>query len=96
MERFAANFSGLTPWFQNAYYVDDFYKRAIVQPLLRLSEQFAKFDRKGIDRIVNDVGAYSLAAGDWLRRFQTGVIPGYAMGIFIGVVAVLVYFVFIG
>ena len=96
VERFAANFSGLTPWLQNAYYVDDFYKRAIVQPLLRLSEQFAKFDRKGIDRIVNDVGAYSLAAGDWLRRFQTGVIPGYAMGIFIGVVAVLVYFVFIG
>ncbi len=95
VERLAGNFAWLTPWLENAYYVDEFYNRVIVQPLWRVSEWFAGFDRKGIDRVVNEVGTGSLAVSGWLRRFQTGVIPTYALGIFIGVVAVLAYFVFI-
>jgi NADH-quinone oxidoreductase subunit L len=94
VERLASNFTWLTPWLENAYYVDEFYNKAIVQPLLGLSNWFAGFDRKGIDRVVNGVGTVSMTFSNRLRSFQTGMIPMYALGIFIGVVAVLAYFVF--
>ncbi len=95
VERLAANFDWLTPWLENAYYVDEFYNKVIVQPLWSLSNWFAGFDRKGIDRVVNGVGTTSMAFSDRLRYFQAGMIPMYALGIFLGVVAVLAFFVFI-
>ena len=51
------------------------------------------FDQKIIDGAVNGVGKVTQRIGTRLRGFQTGLIRSYALGMFIGAVAVIAYFV---
>ena len=51
------------------------------------------FDQKIIDGAVNGVGKVTQRIGTRLRSFQTGLIRSYALGMFIGAVAVIAYFV---
>lgn len=94
-KRIASAFTWLTPVLEHKYYVDEFYRAVIVDPLVRLSEWFAEtMDRGGIDALVNGVGRGTLSLGEQARRLQTGSIPVYALSILIGVVIVIAYFVF--
>jgi hypothetical protein len=43
---------------------------------------------------VNAVGEVTNDAGQAVRKLQNGAIPTYAFSIFLGVVAVVLYFVF--
>ena len=73
------------------------YDRAIVRPLNAVSTWFARFfDPKIIDGAVNGVGQVCIDAGEYVRKLQNGAVPTYAFSILLGVVAVLLYFVFIG
>ena len=95
--RMAAPFKPLEPWLQNAYYVDEFYMRFIVNPLRRAATWMADvFDKKIIDGLVNGIGSVTMDLGGWTRSLQNGRIPTYALSLFIGVVAVVIYFIFIG
>ena len=51
------------------------------------------FDQKISDGAVNGVGKVTQRIGTRLRGFQTGLIRSYALGMFIGAVAVIAYFV---
>ena len=94
MQRVARGFSSLNPLLEHKWYVDDFYRTAIVNPLLTLSRWFAiVFDRRLIDGLVNGVGRLSMLTGEGARRIQNGAIPTYALSILVGVVAVVIYFV---
>ncbi len=94
VERIAQPFRGLEPVLKHAWYVDDFYKAAIVQPLRNIAAWFARtVDQQAIDGLVNGLARGSQNLGERLRYLQTGVAPIYALSIFIGVVALLVYFV---
>jgi len=93
-EKFAE--SSLYKLIQNKYYIDEFYNAVIVKPLRQLSELLYKFfDLKIIDGAVNGSGKFfdSLAA-DW-RRIQTGVIQDYAILSVAGIVAILIYILFL-
>jgi NADH-quinone oxidoreductase subunit L len=80
---------------EHKWYVDEFYMATVVRPLRALSGWFASVvDRLGIDGLVNGVGRVSLSLGEQARQLQTGAVPTYALSILIGVVAVVVYFVF--
>jgi NADH-quinone oxidoreductase subunit L len=95
--RMAAPFKPLQPWLENAYYVDEFYMRYVINPLRKASTWMANvFDKKIIDGVVNGIGHVTMDMGSWARTLQNGRIPTYALSLFIGVVAVVIYFIFIG
>ena len=77
------------------WYVDIFYDWVIVQPLRAISGWLARFfDPKVIDGAVNAVGEVIFDAGQAVRQLQNGAVPTYAFTFFLGVVAVVLYFVF--
>ncbi|MGC9332781.1 MAG: NADH-quinone oxidoreductase subunit L [Anaerolineae bacterium] len=79
------------------YYADRAYMEAIIQPLRMLGDGLADaVERRSIDRAVNGVAELVGLAGEGLRRLQTGFVRNYALAMFIGVVAVLAYFVLRG
>jgi NADH-quinone oxidoreductase subunit L len=83
------------PAIYNKWYVDRIYNFWIVQPLLALSGWFARFfDPKVIDGAVNAVGDVANDSGEAVRKLQNGAVPTYAFSIFLGVVAVVLYFIF--
>ena len=95
VDGFTAPFKVLQPHAENKWYVDEIYNALIVNPLKALSEWFAAtFDRKVIDGAINGVGALCSDAGEVLRKLQNGQVPVYALSLFAGAVAILIYFTF--
>jgi len=75
------------------YYVDELYDALFVQPLIRLSRWCARaFDLAVIDGIVNGVARLVVAWAAGMRRIQTGFVMNYALGILVGAVAVIAFF----
>jgi NADH-quinone oxidoreductase subunit L len=94
-DRLTEPFKALAPHAEKKWYVDEFYNMAIVKPILMASEWFAgTMDRLGIDALVNGTGSLSMTVGEYARRLQNGAVPTYAVSILVGVVVVVVYFVF--
>ena len=86
----ATNLSGFGKLLSNKYYVDEFYDRVIVQPVLRMSRFCWKIIDDGIiDGTVNAVGWGSKGAGWLVSMFQTGSINTYAFMLTVGVLFVL-------
>ncbi len=82
--------SGFTKVLFNKYYVDEFYDRVIVQPILRMSRFCWKVIDAGIiDGAVNAVGWGSKGVGWLVSMFQTGSINTYAFILTVGVLFVL-------
>jgi NADH-quinone oxidoreductase subunit L len=76
------------------YYVDELYDAVIVRPLLALFQWCARaFDLGLIDGIVNGIARAVAASAQVLRRVQTGFVMNYALGILLGAVAVVAFFV---
>ena len=93
-EQLATQFAGVHRLLLNKYYVDEIYDAAIVQPLKAVSTEglWRGMDVKVVDGAVNATGYVvgALAAG--LRLLQTGSVKTYAAGTFVGVVAILAYY----
>ena len=88
-------FAWLMPALDNKWYIDRVYDFLIIRPVLAVSGWFARFfDPKVIDGAVNAVGEVTNDAGQAVRKLQNGAVPTYAFSIFLGVVAVVLYFVF--
>jgi NADH-quinone oxidoreductase subunit L len=76
------------------YYVDELYDALFVQPIYRLAQWCARvFDLGVIDGIINGIGQLVTTWAMGMRRIQTGFVMNYALGILIGAVAVVAYFV---
>ncbi len=94
-EKLSKNFSALQPVLEKKWYVDEIYMAVIINPLRALSEWFAGVcDSLGIDGAVNGVGSVLLWTGGRLRYLNNGLVPTYALSIFVGVAAMVAYFVF--
>ena len=77
---------------RQAWGIDALYAGVIETPGLALSSWLAYvLDTKVIDGAVNGVGSTVRTAGARLRRVQTGYVRNYALGIGLGVVAVLAF-----
>ena len=82
--------TGLNAVLYNKYYVDEFYDRFVVQPILRASRFcWRVIDAGIIDGIVNSVGWFARGVGWAVSMFQTGSINTYAFILTIGVLFVL-------
>jgi NADH-quinone oxidoreductase subunit L len=90
----AERFSGLRRVLMNKYYVDEIYDATVVQPIRIVSEDalWKRVDVKLIDGAVNGVGETVGGMGELLRRLQNGSVRMYAASVFVGVVAILGYY----
>jgi NADH-quinone oxidoreductase subunit L len=78
----------------NKYYVDEAYTEVIVKPLRMLADFLVDaVEERGIDRAVNGLAQLIGLGGEGLRRLQTGLVRNYALAMFIGIVAVMIYFI---
>jgi NADH-quinone oxidoreductase subunit L len=93
-DRMAGQFSGVHRLLLNKYYVDEVYDATLVQPLKRTSAGllWRGVDAGFIDGTVNAVGLVVRGWSAVLRRLQTGSVRAYAMSLFMGVVAMLGYY----
>jgi NADH-quinone oxidoreductase subunit L len=93
-ESLAARFAGLHRLLLGKYYVDELYNAVIVRPIRRLSTGllWRGVDAGLIDGTVNGVGLVVRGWSAALRRFQTGSVRAYAMSFFVGVVAIVGYY----
>jgi NADH-quinone oxidoreductase subunit L len=75
-----------------AWGIDDAYSAFVGGPGRRAFAAVEWFDRTIVDGAVNGAGAIAKGAGTSLRRLQTGYVRNYALGIAIGAVALLAWF----
>ncbi len=76
--------------------VDELYDATIVNPIVEGSRQgLAPFDKKGIDGTVMGFAGGFRTLASRLRGVQTGVVQTYALGIVVGVVAVVALVLFL-
>jgi NADH-quinone oxidoreductase subunit L len=78
----------------NKYYVDELYDAAIVRPLNVISREglWRGFDMRVVDGAVNGAGYLVSGLSAVLRLVQTGSVKTYAVSTFLGVVAILAYY----
>ena len=90
----AERFGGLHRVLMNKYYVDEIYDATVVQPIRIVSEEglWKVIDVRVIDRAVNAAGETVAGFSEVLRRLQTGSVRAYAGSLFLGVVAILGYY----
>ncbi len=79
----------------NMFYVDTLYDFLFVRPAKETAQFIGQlFDPRGIDGVVNGLGALARELGGVLRRWQNGLVRSYALTVFAGVVLVVAYYVF--
>ena len=90
----ADRFRGLHRVLLNKYYVDEIYDAALVQPIRIVSQDglWQGVDVRVIDGAVNGVAGTVGGLSSELRRVQTGSVRTYAASLFVGVVAILGYY----
>ncbi len=82
--------TGFAKVLYNKYYVDEFYDRFVVRPVVSVSRFCWKVvDALVIDGIVNAVGWVARAFGWGVSMFQTGTINTYAFILTVGVLFIL-------
>jgi NADH-quinone oxidoreductase subunit L len=82
--------TGFAKVLYNKWYVDEFYDRFIVQPIVRFSRFCWKvIDATIIDGVVNAVGWVARGFGWGISMFQTGSVNTYALILTVGALVVL-------
>ena len=81
----------------DAFYVDDFYGRVLVAPGKRISEWFSgTVDPKIIDGAAHGIAHGVQSAGTRARATQTGQVRGYAAGIAVAGILLIIGFLVLG
>jgi NADH-quinone oxidoreductase subunit L len=81
----------------NAFYVDEFYGKVFVAPGKKISEWFSDtVDPKIIDGAATSVGRGVESFGDELKVVQSGHVRGYAAGVAIGGILLIIGFLVVG
>jgi NADH-quinone oxidoreductase subunit L len=77
------------------YYIDEFYEWAVIRRIVNMSTSlWEMFDARFIDGIVNGAADLVRAAGDRVRKFQGGVVGGYAFSLLVGTVLLVGYILY--
>jgi NADH-quinone oxidoreductase subunit L len=94
-EKFTSTFPGLHRAVYNKWYIDELYDFVFVNPCKSLGNLLWKgFDVLIVDGIVNGVAKLVMAFSAGLKGLQSGYIHNYALGMAVGVVAIIAFYVF--
>jgi NADH-quinone oxidoreductase subunit L len=94
----AANMAARFPWAHrvllNKYYVDELYDVTVVQPVRVVSEDglWRGMDARLVDGAVNGTGQVVGGMSAVMRLLQSGSVKAYAASTFVGVIAILAYY----
>jgi NADH-quinone oxidoreductase subunit L len=95
-QRGAVHPAVLAAWFgwirraaQQRFWLDDFFESIYRDLLLGLSRAVGWVDRYLVDGVVNLASAWTLEAGDRLRRIQSGQPQDYIYGVALGVLLII-------
>ncbi len=92
--RFVASFPGLWKAVFNKWYIDELYDAVFVNNCKRIGTFLWKgFDVRIVDGIVNGTAWVVKGIGSGLRYTQTGFLHNYAMGMVVGVVVIVGYYI---
>lgn len=80
----------------NKYFLDEFYFKTIVDPLVQFSRTFLwkVFDVKLVDGVVNGSANVIGVIGQNLRKIQTGIAQNYALLMMAGIVFIIGWLIF--
>lgn len=93
-KRLVEKYKGAYTVLLNKYYVDEFYAKIIVNPLLSLALWCWRFfDAKIIDGAANGSAFLVGWMSAIIRKLQTGYVRNYALSLVLGVVIILAYFI---
>ncbi|OGP94131.1 MAG: NADH-quinone oxidoreductase subunit L [Deltaproteobacteria bacterium RBG_16_54_18] len=93
-KRLGERLKGLYRLVFNKYYVDELYEACFVTSTKRLGTfLWREFDDGVIDRSVNLVARLMLGIAGVLRRIQSGRVQGYALGIILGAVIIILFLI---
>jgi NADH-quinone oxidoreductase subunit L len=82
---------GIASFFEQKWYIDEFYQAIIIKPLYAFSAFAERFiEKSGIDGIVNGVGRLIQFGSTRLRLLQSGLVGLYLFLIVIGIVMMFV------
>ncbi len=86
--RWATSMAGVYRTLRGKFYVDELYAWAIVRPFTRIADfLWHRVDDGVVDAAVNAVGRGAVALGQGSRRWQTGYVRTYGLGIVLGAAA---------
>lgn len=89
--------TGIKKILTKKYYVDEFYRNFIVEPILLLGKFLADHvERNFLDLMLRGTGRVAVAISLVLRRAQTGIVVDYAILIVFGTVVILSFFLLRG
>nr|PJZ92862.1 NADH-quinone oxidoreductase subunit L [Leptospira ellisii] len=89
--------TGIKRLLAKKYYVDEFYRNFVVEPILLLGKFFADHvERNFLDLMLRGTGRVAVAISLVLRRVQTGVVVDYAILIVFGTIVILSFFLMRG
>jgi len=91
-ERLAAAFGPIRRAALAKFWLDDVFLFAYRGVMLALSQVVGWLDRYLVDGVVNVMSAWTVTAGDRLRRLQSGKVQDYVYGVVIGVLALVLWF----
>jgi NADH-quinone oxidoreductase subunit L len=93
--KFTATFPRLHQAVYNKWYIDELYDALFVNPCKAFGNLLWKgFDVVIVDGVVNGVAKLVMACSAGLKGLQSGYVHNYAMGMTLGVVAIIAYYVF--
>ena len=81
------------PFLARAWRIDELVTNFMGGPGRRAFERTTQFDEQVVDGAVNATGSLVRSAGNRLRAAQTGLVRSYALGIGIGAVGLLAWFI---
>jgi NADH-quinone oxidoreductase subunit L len=73
------------------FWLDDLYEAIYRYVLLAFSRLIGWLDRYIVDGVLNVISAWTIDAGDALRRFQTGRVQDYVVAVGVGVLVLLLW-----
>ncbi len=93
-KKLAKRFKALYTLVFNKYYVDEIYEASFIDSAKKIGTfLWREFDDGVVDRTVNLVAGLMLWCGKILRKIQTGRVQGYALGIVLGAVVVIIFLI---
>jgi NADH-quinone oxidoreductase subunit L len=90
-ESIRRTFSPLYTLFSRKYWLDELYERVIVVRVLvnGIFWLLQLFDTYVVDGVVNGIAGGTVAAGNAVRKAQTGQLQTYGLAIFVGVLVII-------
>lgn len=80
---------------RSRWYFDDLNDLVFVQAGGRVARALWWFDRRVVDGAVNGVGTIASSSGRGLRQIQTGRVQNYALGIAVGLIAMVIVYLMV-